>query len=501
MDNKLQNRLKYCTSLPSPPAIAIRLLEICEQPDFEFEELCELLRNDPALSARLLRAANSPVYGYRRRATTLKDALLFLGVNGAVSLTLTFTLTSQLLRSSDLSNVYTTLWQRSALSALVATELGKRLEHRDLEELFLMALLQDIGVFALLKLEHSHYSEILRKTPSHADLPSLEIEHFGAAHPEVGSWLLHQWRVPSRITDTVSVSHKALSVGDTVPVDAGCVAFSWRIAEYMTLSQEDAEKRLQVRAWESELLGEHSNHMSSILDSLQERIPEFNQLFETDLLDMSIHESILERARELLLIRNLKIINQSEDLKARFQELELQNKELQEQETRDHLTGLHSRSALDEKLESNFQEALIGHEQISMLMVDIDNFKSLNDHHGHIAGDNALREAGRIIDNSIREFDFAARYGGDEFVILLVKTDTTVAELVAERIRTAFLNTSISCDDIQLKITVSIGIATLDAITPPNSVLQFIHEADRALYDAKQSGRNCIVSPSSKRSA
>jgi len=128
-------------------------------------------------------------------------------------------------------------------------------------------------------------------------------------------------------------------------------------------------------------------------------------------------------------------------------------------------------------------------------MVDIDNFKSLNDRHGHIMGDNALRDAGRIIDNNIREFDFAARYGGDEFVILLTKATANVAHLVAERIRTAFLNTSVSSPDGgSQKITVSIGIATLDTVAPYESVLQFVHGADQALYMAKQSGRNRISS-------
>lgn len=467
MEVTLQERLKYCTPLPSPPVLASRLLELCEQPNLELEELCDLLMHDPALSARLLRAANSPVYGYRRRATTRKDALLFLGVNGAVSLALTFTLTLPLQRASLLSVSYERLWHRSALAALVAAETAKPLELRDLEEVFLITLLQDIGIFALLQLEPEAYSKLLNETDRHADLPALEKERFGGTHAEVGAWLLRQWRVPVQIADLVAASHEPLAADGTMPLDTGCVALLWQVAEYMMQPECGDELCGEVRDRVDALFGGCSEALPIILESVQERVPQLNQLFESNLLDMVMRESMLERAHELLLIRNLQIISGTEDLKERCRHLEARARTLQEQTKWDHLTGLHSRTALDEMLEQSFQQALKSHEQLSLLMIDLDRFKDLNDRHGHIAGDDALRDAGRIIGRCIRDTDFAARYGGDEFVILLAKTNADIARRVAERIRGAFLeNTIDSVNGRQMRITVSIGMATLDPVAP-----------------------------------
>lgn len=498
MDEHLQKRLKFCRALPSPPSVAIQILELCEQPEFDLEELCELIGQDPALSARLLRASNSPVYGYRRRATTLKDALMFLGVNAAVSLALTFTLTLPMQDAEGASDAYKTLWQRSALSALVAAETGKRLNLRDLEELFLAALLQDIGMFALLQLEPEHYGELLDKASCHEQLPELECQALGGTHPEVGAWLLHEWRFPNQLTDVIASSHQPLVPDNTLPREVQCVAFSWRVAEYMVQHDGDPDQRDRVVAWARTLFGDDEEEvLPAILDAVHEGIPELGQLFDVELLNAPMRESMLERARELLLIRNLRIIRGSEELETRFRNLEARAQTLQEQARRDPLTGLHSRTALNEVLERKFERAVLNEEKFGLLMVDLDRFKALNDHYGHVAGDEALREVGRVIRHSIRESDFAARYGGDEFVILLDTTDAAVAQRIAERIRAHLSdNTIAGPDGAPLQITASIGMAMLDHPTPYDSVWHLIHEADQALYKAKQSGRNRVSEPS-----
>ena len=128
---------------------------------------------------------------------------------------------------------------------------------------------------------------------------------------------------------------------------------------------------------------------------------------------------------------------------------------------------------------------------LAVIMLDIDHFKSFNDTHGHTAGDELLAVLGELLRNQTRQSDIACRYGGEEFVILLSDTSLEVATRRAEAIRQSFEETYISFEGKNLQATISIGISIYpDHGDQPESL---IIQADQALYQAKSSGRNCVV--------
>ncbi len=164
---------------------------------------------------------------------------------------------------------------------------------------------------------------------------------------------------------------------------------------------------------------------------------------------------------------------------------------LQGQASTDPRTGLANSRAFDAALE----EALLARtadEPIAILMIDIDNFKDFNDRHGHPAGDHALRAFANVLQSCMRDGDIAARYGGDEFAVLLPHVDDTTALAIAERVRARTESTFISlAPGATDRITVSVGLATapsqaLDRVT-------LLRIADESLYGAKQAGRNRVV--------
>ncbi|MCS7263900.1 MAG: diguanylate cyclase [Armatimonadetes bacterium] len=162
----------------------------------------------------------------------------------------------------------------------------------------------------------------------------------------------------------------------------------------------------------------------------------------------------------------------------------------------DSLTGIANRRHLEWRLNEEVERAKRYHYQLSALMLDIDNFKQINDTYGHIIGDLVLQQIAQRLKGSLRRTDFLARYGGEEFVVLAPQTSSERAIILAERLRRVILESPMYVtDNLSLHITVSIGVAVFPEHAQNESDL--IQAADLALYKAKQTGRNkvCLFEP------
>jgi len=159
----------------------------------------------------------------------------------------------------------------------------------------------------------------------------------------------------------------------------------------------------------------------------------------------------------------------------------------------DALTGLHNRRYMETHLSTLIDQAAGRGKPLSVLLVDIDFFKAINDTHGHDAGDDVLREFALRLRKSIRGIDLACRYGGEEFVIVMPETDMAVATMVAERLRRRIATEpfAVGQDGGQIEVTISIGIAAL--ANAKDSAAAVLKRADQALYRAKRDGRNRVV--------
>lgn len=165
---------------------------------------------------------------------------------------------------------------------------------------------------------------------------------------------------------------------------------------------------------------------------------------------------------------------------------------LSDEARRDPVTKVGNRRHWEECLLHEVDRAARARMPLSLLMLDVDNLKTLNDAGGHVAGDLALSIVGQVLNDTCRSRDVAARFGGDEFAVLLPRTRASEASVVAERIRSAILELrGAHPSPIDKLLTVSIGISDLDLIDEPNPFL-LVDTADRALYAAKQAGRNRV---------
>lgn len=158
----------------------------------------------------------------------------------------------------------------------------------------------------------------------------------------------------------------------------------------------------------------------------------------------------------------------------------------------DGLTQIHNQRYMTEFLEREVARSHRHNRPLSVLMFDIDRFKSINDTHGHLCGDFVLRELATCVKNSVRREDLFARYGGEEFVLVLVETPHEDAVMVAERLRESIADHQFRFESTPVKLTISIGVATTSG-DPGLNPSSLVRTADEKLYQAKRQGRNRVV--------
>lgn len=157
----------------------------------------------------------------------------------------------------------------------------------------------------------------------------------------------------------------------------------------------------------------------------------------------------------------------------------------------DSLTGVFNRRYFDAHFKTIILQAKNQMRNLSVLLIDIDHFKSINDTYGHLAGDEILRLLPKIVSDKIRVTDFVARYGGEEFIVVMQNTNLYNAKEVGERIRMGIeQNTFNIGENRMIKVTVSVGVAALE---PEDTMITIVERADKGLYKAKESGRNQVV--------
>jgi len=158
--------------------------------------------------------------------------------------------------------------------------------------------------------------------------------------------------------------------------------------------------------------------------------------------------------------------------------------------TVDGLTQIFNKRYFMEQLEREIARSSRYRRDMSLVMFDIDHFKKINDTYGHLAGDHVLKQKASTIKSKIRREDIFARYGGEEFAIILPEIDGYNAHQFADKIRKVVENTNFTFEETKIPVTVSMGVATLDAEISDSAAL--IKRADERLYEAKRAGRNCV---------
>jgi len=481
VNENLENKLRHCKTLPTLPTIALKVIELANDPDINLEDVCKYIMLDPALSAKIMRMANSPLYRSRREATNLRQAISILGTHTVIVIALSFTLANSFIKKPIINSQaidHTFFWKRAIASALASRKLGEKLGLRFQDDLFLAGLMQDIGILAFFAIMPEEYSEVYSASSDHDMLLKNERLTFGTGHDELGYALLKQWNIPDYIAVCCVASHcqpgpEAIST----PSLHSCTAVSRYLAEYfLTPHEPDKLDNLifTAQAW----LNCDIEMLREVIDSMKDGLRSVEELFEVNLFDSEKITQIVNEAKELLALQTIAKV-----------------KELEEQTNRDSLTGAMNRKFFDEIIHREFQISIRYQIPLTIAMIDIDHFKKINDTYGHITGDEILSSFSQTILHLIRDDDFFCRYGGEEFALILPGTPLQAARNVTQRLKDAISRISHKTEDnSEVGVSASIGVATcLNGKPHFETPIELIKAADTALFAAKRSGRNCII--------
>jgi len=471
MNENIADRLRYCTTLPSLPAVAIRIIDLANNPDTNMAQIADQVALDPALAAKFLRVAVSPLFRSRRATTSVRQAVSLLGTHGAIMIALSFSLTQSFRNQVKGANVDSlSFWRRAILSALSARVLGEKLGLKRVDELFLAGLLQDIGILVMDVVAPDEYAEIFNQELDGDALLSAEREKFGIGHDEIGHWLLQKWKLPKYLALSCLARNDQARQAEDATNMTSCVAVSSYIADSL-LRHEDADVAANTARKAQELLGLEQNDFSNVLEKVMAILPEIADLFDVPVLSTSDIASLMVEANDLQLLRNL---NKSGELEGYSQ--------------RDALTGAHNRGYHDTVFQREFDLATRHGWPLSVAMLDLDHFKAVNDTFGHPAGDAVLISVVRTVQSQLRPDDIFARYGGEEFVLILPGMPLDSAVRLLLRLKESIASVPhLYQGSRQITVTTSIGLAAhMDQGVQFSSTEEMIHAVDKSLYAAKK---------------
>jgi len=260
---------------------------------------------------------------------------------------------------------------------------------------------------------------------------------------------------------------------------------------------------------EGKSLAEAREMVQAVAASLAELVDALSERSEAQGQRLDVHSATISRTVDLKDIRQIqeKILNEIATIKKENHQLNegLRNirGELNAQESKmahfeeevmiDHLTTVPNRRALDQRIEEEFNRAARYGGVFSLMMIDLDDFKALNDEYGHLAGDRILRGISKLLSNETRTSDFVARYGGEEFVVMLPETRLKKAADVAEKLRRSLDRVIFRLEDKRLHVTASFGVSEF---TEGESIQDLLQRADDAMYTAKRQGKNMVCTES-----
>ncbi len=496
------------TSVPTIPSVAIQLLELYDNPDVAMREIVELLQSDPALTAKIVKAANSPAYGIGREVADLKQAVSLLGKAIVTPLVLSFSLAEKSMPSQGTADLFSRYWLQAIVQAIAAECIALKYAKPKAGEWFVAGLLSSIGRLALINQDAEKYDEVMAHAEAQkTNLHEAEERLLETTTVDLSADLLREWNLPQRWVDAAANQFRMVEQLEALP-DQGvphqqlfvAIATASAVGSYFCRNCQ-GESLIRIVHVMEEGFGATEEDVTALLEAVRERLDAVSHLFQVQCSSlaspMELTTLAMQHLARLAVEQAMEQQRQEAPSEAAVEERQCLLKRidrLMRRASTDSLTGTYNRGYFDDRFDEQVAAMIAASQTIGLVFIDVDHFKAVNDTHGHMAGDEVLRQVAEALKWATRSTDIVARYGGEEFVVMVTDPRRDDLAHLGERLRTQVEQMGIVYEGTAIPITISVGAA----MGRPISVVdkfgeRLIAAADKAMYEAKRGGRNRVV--------
>ena len=454
----------------------------------------------------ILTVLQSPLYRMQKNVKTVRDMIRNAGLEIIRNLLMVFWM-QKLTAAGKYERIdYARFHRESLVAALFARHLARYFRFPKAEQVFLQAYLQDISLLWLSRTLPELYDTLMKVNEKKRFDPAEEQKIMGTNHGQLSGWILERWGFPEEFILPVAAHHPNRQLLNTQPEflkDIYFIHFSRLMAGFILhtnnkLSYNKLEQLFQ------QYFKQGPDELARLTVDVIHSLPQLAPLFGfADLAEISVITILKQNpgflAKKLLPYEELveEVTRAQQRVEALENELEMLRKQFEHNELRDSITGLYNHTYFREFLVQEIRKAVRYEHPISLLICDIDQFQLFNQTYGYRVGNHILAQVGELLGKNLRESDLLARFGSDEFAIMLPHAGIPQARFVAKKICKLIAGYDFSDlqSDQQHRITVSIGFATL---TPSISLMQedrLIQIASDALEQCKARGGNCYYHP------
>ncbi len=430
--NELERKLLASPSLPTLPSVARRILELFQDSNAELTELANMLQAEPAVSARVMQLVNSGLYHLSREVASLREAVLYLGLNTVRSVALSFSLLSAFQRKGRGEKLLELLWRVSLMRALASRQLATRLGGWDPEEAFLTGLMSSCGALLLYQ-ALPRYREVLERFErGESELIELETSSLETDHGRMAALLLESWHFAPRMLDPIRSCFGLLEPAK----ESEELRRRGRILRAADLSACG----LIVEGFQAQLpwLPRRLSHLTALSDEatadvirvLPEQFRRAAQVFDIPY-DMQLgYEELLTRANRALTQHAVSAERGVQELATRMAEATRKDDDLE----LDDVTGTLSRGSFERLLEAFHRQARKTRKPIGLVVVGIENWKSIETKAGPAHAHEVLAGVAHRVAGMIRRTDPNARVSEHQLAVLALGCAPKDLAIVAERI-------------------------------------------------------------------
>ena len=373
-----------CPTLPSLPAVAVKVLELTSDPDIKIDELAKQIQNDQALATKILRTVNSSFYGLRRRCSSIEKALVYLGLGPVKSLVLGFSLVTSVKDPNDEHFGFLEYWQRGLHTAIASKLIADHLNEDEIaDEAFLAGLCQDIGMIAMYRVLKGEYIELIEKAEgNHARLAKYELEAYEIQHSAVGAALAELWRLPDEIAMPVKYHDRPTACPTEYSKTARCVALG-NIIHRILISDSPTEVLREAYQRAESWLGIKPSDVDMIILKAGDSARELASLFDLDI-------GSLPRAEDVLAKADRQLIELSKEQSIESYGTKELSKLLVGDDNVDPVTGIFTRVGFNQAVRTAFLPAANDEIDLTLVQVMLSGMDELSSIYGEAEHDEVV---------------------------------------------------------------------------------------------------------------